>query len=626
MFNAHRGHVPGAAPNRFNEIIDQLRAEFDAQIQRGAESDHKVNSQMQEMEMIQRAVFNLESNYSQMKKQYEEQIANLTRELEKYTGQAPHPGQGQSTGPSTAQPVPPVLHQGRGGLFGDIMSGTTQVGGPNMTLADPSAHQQPSQQQPGGPSQSGSHPPPGPHNHPIHAPQPISTPQVGPQPPAQPPQQPPSNYPPAQPSSFGQNGFSGPSTQPQPQPPAPTAQSLTPRPNKGIYHLFFQPTTVRLPGGREVLTQRNHKDLDISRIPQTHKKEGADWFAYFNPRVPRVLDVDLVHTLEHNSVVCCVRFSHDGKYLATGCNRSAQIFDVQTGHRVTLLQDETVDRGGDLYIRSVCFSPDGYYLATGAEDRQIRVWDIKNKRIKHNFRGHEQDIYSLDFSKNGRYIASGSGDKTVRIWDMENPDRAPLAFTIEDGVTTVAISPDSRFVAAGSLDKCIRIWEIATGKFVERLEGSDRPPQPEGPDVVPEPEPPHDHNEGHRDSVYSVAFTANGTGLISGSLDKTVKMWTLSSASSQGVGQKLEPRVKTFEGHEDFVLSVAQTPDAYGPWVMSGSKDRRVQFWDPRTNQTQLMLQGHKNSVISVAPSPAGKLFATGSGDYKARIWSYDRV
>lgn len=600
MFNAHRGHVPGAAPNRFNEIIDQLRAEFDAQIQRGAESDHKVNSQMQEMEMIQRAVFNLESNYSQMKKQYEEQIANLTRELEKYTGQAPHPGQSQSAGPSTAQPVPPVLHQGRGGLFGGIMSGTPQVGGPNMTLADPSAQQgQPSQQQPGGPSQTGSHPPPGPHSHPIHAPQPISTPQVGPQQPAQPPQQPPSNYPPSQTSGFGQNGFSGPSTQPQPQQPAPPAQSLTPRPNK---------------------------DLDISRIPQTHKKEGADWFAYFNPRVPRVLDVDLVHTLEHNSVVCCVRFSHDGKYLATGCNRSAQIFDVQTGHRVTLLQDETVDRGGDLYIRSVCFSPDGYYLATGAEDRQIRVWDIKNKRIKHNFRGHEQDIYSLDFSKNGRYIASGSGDKTVRIWDMENPDRAPLAFTIEDGVTTVAISPDSRFVAAGSLDKCIRIWEIATGKFVERLEGSDRPPQPEGPDVVPEPEPPHDHNEGHRDSVYSVAFTANGTGLISGSLDKTVKMWTLSSASAQGVGQKLEPRVKTFEGHEDFVLSVAQTPDAYGPWVMSGSKDRRVQFWDPRTNQTQLMLQGHKNSVISVAPSPAGKLFATGSGDYKARIWSYDRV
>ena len=47
-------------------------------------------------------------------------------------------------------------------------------------------------------------------------------------------------------------------------------------------------------------------------------------------------------------------------------------------------------------------------------------------------------------------------------------------------------------------------------------------------------------------------------------------------------------------GLQDFVLSVALTPD--GEWVLSGSKDRGVQFWNPRTGDTQLMLQGHKNS------------------------------
>lgn len=86
-----------------------------------------------------------------------------------------------------------------------------------------------------------------------------------------------------------------------------------------------------------------------------------------------MLDVGLVHTLQHESVVCCVRFSQDGRYVATGCNRSAQIFDVSTGRQVQLLQDDTVDKDGDLYIRSVCFSPDGQYLATGAEDKLIRV-------------------------------------------------------------------------------------------------------------------------------------------------------------------------------------------------------------------------------------------------------------
>jgi WD40 repeat protein len=42
------------------------------------------------------------------------------------------------------------------------------------------------------------------------------------------------------------------------------------------------------------------------------------------------------------------------------------------------------------------------------------------------------------------------------------------------------------------------------------------------------------------------------------------------------------------------VLSVALTP--HGDWVLSGSKDRGVQFWDPHTGVAQLMLQGHKNS------------------------------
>lgn len=94
-------------------------------------------------------------------------------------------------------------------------------------------------------------------------------------------------------------------------------------------------------------------------------------------------------------------------------------------------------RTGDLYIRSICFSPDGKFLATGAEDRQIRVshllvlyqrsfadiilqiWDLKQRRICHLLQGHMQEIYSLDFSRDGRFLVSGSGDKSARIWDVE---------------------------------------------------------------------------------------------------------------------------------------------------------------------------------------------------------------
>lgn len=114
-------------------------------------------------------------------------------------------------------------------------------------------------------------------------------------------------------------------------------------------------------------------EMELEHVSPEYKKEGPDWFAIFNPAVRRVLDVHLMQSLEHGSVVCCVRFSLDGRLVATGCNRSAQIFDVSTGALIAKLQDSNASEDADLYIRSVCFSPDSRLLASGAEDKIIRV-------------------------------------------------------------------------------------------------------------------------------------------------------------------------------------------------------------------------------------------------------------
>ncbi|KZV76533.1 WD40 repeat-like protein [Peniophora sp. CONT] len=401
---------------------------------------------------------------------------------------------------------------------------------------------------------------------------------------------------------------SGPSGQ-LPPPPSQAKQG----PSSYAPSLPLPPGSQDVPIGNGALAEYNPlnsflDEIDPHTAPPDMKVEGSDWFAVFNPKVKRSLGISLVHTLMHESVVCCVRFSADGKYLATGCNRSAQIYDTATGVKTCVLVDPNAPKTGDLYIRSVCFSPDGKYLATGAEDKVIRIWEIKSRRIRSTFEGHAQEIYSLDFSRDGMLIVSGSGDRTARIWNLGDGTHKVLAIhepeTVDSGVTSVAISPDARLVAAGSLDTIVRIWDVATGILIERLRG-------------------------HKDSVYSVAFTPDGQGLISGSLDKTLKYWDVRSVGMgpQPTGKKLVDKDlcnMNFTGHKDYVLSVAVSHD--GKWVVSGSKDRGVQFWDSRTATVQLMLQGHKNSVISIDLSPATSLLATGSGDWAARIWNYTPV
>jgi WD40 repeat protein len=58
-------------------------------------------------------------------------------------------------------------------------------------------------------------------------------------------------------------------------------------------------------------------------------------------------------------------------------------------------------------------------------------------------------------------------------------------------------------------------------------------------------------------------------------------------------------------------------------WIISASADKCVQFWDSSTGQSNAILYAHKNSVMQVATSPPGNLFATASGDMTMKLWKY---
>ncbi|MBQ5892572.1 MAG: TIR domain-containing protein [Bacteroidales bacterium] len=115
--------------------------------------------------------------------------------------------------------------------------------------------------------------------------------------------------------------------------------------------------------------------------------------------------------------------------------------------------------------------------------------------------------------------------------------------------------------------------------------------------------------KGHSRSVYSVAYSPDGTKIISGSCDKTVKIWDANT------GQCL----KTLEGHLGWVYSVAYSPD--GAKIVSGSGDKTIKIWDTNTGKCLKTLEGHSYGVFSVAYSPDGTKIIGGSNDETVKIW-----
>jgi WD40 repeat protein len=69
-------------------------------------------------------------------------------------------------------------------------------------------------------------------------------------------------------------------------------------------------------------------------------------------------------------------------------------------------------------VSSVMFSPDGSRVASGSDDKTVRVWDVQTGQCEHTLEGHSDLVRIVVFSPDGLRVASGSDDNTVRVWDV----------------------------------------------------------------------------------------------------------------------------------------------------------------------------------------------------------------
>ena len=162
----------------------------------------------------------------------------------------------------------------------------------------------------------------------------------------------------------------------------------------------------------------------------------------------------------------CTAFSPDNKTLATGHDDKAiRLWNVSNGLPVGTLV------GADHYVYCVAFSPDGKRIAAGDAHGSVGVWDIAKSEKIQKLEGHKDQVTAIKFSPDGTTLATASYDHTVRLWSLSS---GQTVTTIPRWTLDLSFHPNGKSIAIGkSLITETEIWDVKTGNRVVELPSRD---------------------------------------------------------------------------------------------------------------------------------------------------------
>lgn len=118
--------------------------------------------------------------------------------------------------------------------------------------------------------------------------------------------------------------------------------------------------------------------------------------------------------------------------------------------------------------------------------------------------------------------------------------------------------------------------------------------------------------QGHTKDVFSVAFSGDNRQIVSGSRDKTIRLWNTLAECKYTITESM---------HTDWVSSVVFSPSAKMPLIVSGGWDKLVKVWNLSDCKLRTNLVGHSGVVYTTTVSPDGSLCASGGKDGFAMLW-----
>jgi WD40 repeat protein len=266
----------------------------------------------------------------------------------------------------------------------------------------------------------------------------------------------------------------------------------------------------------------------------------------------------------HTNIVYKAVFSPNEKLLASSSrDHTVRIWDVATGRELHKLTEMRCS------VKAVTFSPNGKTVAAVGNDGILKIWDVESgKELASLIHTDSKDVdisnYSVVFSRDGKKIYAGNGDGTISEWDVATGKETRNWKAHGDGVFGLVFSPDYRILASGGYgDFTTKLWDTTTWREIRTLAN------------------PKTDNLLQR--VKAVAFSPNGKLLAVSEMGFDAKLnkyvFNRTNVWNVATGEKLF----TFEGHKSDIDAVVFTPD--GRFVVSGSTDGNIKFWNIKTGQ-----------------------------------------
>ncbi len=203
----------------------------------------------------------------------------------------------------------------------------------------------------------------------------------------------------------------------------------------------------------------------------------------------------------------------------------------------------------------------------------------------HTFKKHSDFINSIDIHPEKELLVTGAKDQKIILWDLNGKNDL---LTIDDNsgeIQCVAFSPDGKYLL-GSDRNIIRVWTVE-GEYINSLHG-------------------------HATAVWSIDFNPAGDRIITGSFDRTFRLWDFINLME----------LSKFDGHSKSVLSVAFHPSEN--LIASGSLDETIRLWDVTSRRVIHTFKGHSGNIYSLDFSPDGKFLISASRDLTIKLWDVE--